>query len=195
MADNNTFGGMDALGAMGLGLLNASRGATGMPDPIASMMLFKAMGGQNQKQSDNAGTALNRYSGYQLPYAGSEPVSRLTSAIGRLESHNDYGSVGVPTRSGDRAYGKYQVMGANIPSWTKEILGVPMTVKDFLNNPAAQDAVARSKLGSYLNKYGNINDASSMWFSGRPAHNNQSRDVLGTSVPQYVSAVNRYYGV
>ena len=49
------------------------------------------------------------------------------SAIAKIESGGKYDMLGPVTKTGDRAYGKYQVMGANIPSWTKETLGREMT--------------------------------------------------------------------
>lgn len=119
-------------------------------------------------------------------------VSRIAEAIGKFESGGNYGSIGVPTRSGDRAYGKYQIMGANIPSWSREALGRVINTAEFLGNPQLQDIIAKYRMSQYLNKYRNAGDVASMWFSGRPMRNNISRDVLGTSVPQYVRAVNRY---
>jgi hypothetical protein len=69
---------------------------------------------------------------------------------------------------GDRAYGAYQVMGKNIPSWTKEALGRELTPAQFLASRAAQDAVFNHRFGSYIAKTGNAQDAASMWHSGRP---------------------------
>ena len=124
---------------------------------------------------------------------GNSDVDRLVRAIGHEESGLRYNAVGPRTNRGDRAYGFSQVMGANIPTWTKQILGYSMTPQEYLNNPQAQVAVTRGMLGQYLQKYGNKEDAESAWFSGRPMRGNRSRDVLGTSVPGYVAAVNRYY--
>ena len=60
-------------------------------------------------------------------------LGALTDAIAYEESGGNYRALGKPTASGDRAYGKYQVMGSNIPQWTKEALGIP-------SNPAAVSA-------------------------------------------------------
>lgn len=120
-------------------------------------------------------------------------AKKLTSAIGQYESGGNYQAKGPITKNGDRAYGKYQVMGNNIPSWTKAILGVSMTPQQFLNDQKAQDKVAEAKLGQYLEKYGTYEDAASMWFSGRPvAKAGNSKDVLGTTVNSYVSSVINY---
>jgi hypothetical protein len=45
-------------------------------------------------------------------------------AIKDIESSGgNYGLTGPVTRSGDRAYGAYQVMGANVPEWTRKHYG------------------------------------------------------------------------
>jgi hypothetical protein len=109
-------------------------------------------------------------------------------AIADLESGGAYDKLGPLTRSGDRAYGKYQVMGNNIGPWTREVLGRELTPQDFLKDQAAQDAVFNHKFGASVEKYGNPQDAASVWFSGRPlAQAGNASDVLGTTVPKYVS--------
>lgn len=114
-------------------------------------------------------------------------LDRYLNALGTIESSNNYSALGPRTESGNRAYGRYQVMDFNIPSWTQEALGRSMTPDQFLANKEAQDAVARHKFGQYVEKTGNPFDAASMWFSGRPmAQAGESSDVTGTSVPQYV---------
>ena len=121
-------------------------------------------------------------------------INRLVAAIGQFESGGNYGALGKTTATGDRAYGKYQVMGNNIPSWTQEVLGRRMTPQEFLKDKKAQDQVASAKLGQSLAKYGNIEDAASVWFSGRPVKlAGNARDVVGTSVPQYISNIRALY--
>lgn len=106
-------------------------------------------------------------------------------AIAGIESGGNYGILGPETKSGDRAYGKYQVMGSNIPQWTKEVLGAPMTPQEFLNNPQAQDAVFNNKFNQYVEKYG-PEGASKAWFAGEKGMNNpNAKDVNGMSVAQY----------
>ena len=116
-------------------------------------------------------------------------VPKVAGSIGQFESGGNYSAHGPTTKSGDRAYGRYQVMGNNIPAWTKEALGVSMSPQEFLASPAAQDRVALYRMAQYHQKYGNPSDVASVWFSGRPQRGNNSRDVLGTSVPQYVNNV------
>jgi hypothetical protein len=118
-------------------------------------------------------------------------------AIGSIESSNNYRAVGPETPRGDRAYGKYQVMGANIPQWTQEVFGKAMTPEEFLANEKAQDAVFDAKFGSYLKKTGNAMDAASMWFTGRPAAKVPigTKDSLGTTNPQYLDKFAKASGL
>lgn len=115
-------------------------------------------------------------------------------AIGAVESDNDYEALGPVTKKGDRAYGRYQVMGANIPEWTRAHLGVEMTPEQFLADPTAQDKVFDGVTSGYHAKYGNLDDVTSSWFSGRPvAQAGNASDGYNTT-PQYVSKVNKAMG-
>ncbi len=106
-------------------------------------------------------------------------------AISAIESSGNYRALGPQTKSGDRAYGKYQIMGANIPEWTQQVLGRPMTPQEFLADDKAQDAVFDSKFGGYVSKYG-PEGAARAWFAGEGGMNDPNRkDILGTSVEAY----------
>ena len=99
-------------------------------------------------------------------------VKTALEALSAVESSGRYDALG-PTivegmYKGDKAYGKYQVMGKNIPSWTKEAIGISMTPQEFLANPQAQDAVAAYRMQQYHDKHGSWEDAASVWFTGRP---------------------------
>jgi hypothetical protein len=87
------------------------------------------------------------------------------------------------------AHGAYQVMRANIGPWTKEALGRAYTPAEFLASPAAQDKVARFKLGASMKKYG-WEGAAAVWFSGQPNPNSTSSDG-GNTVRQYVDKVKK----
>lgn len=126
-------------------------------------------------------------------------LTSYAAAIRKIESgsfEGNYGAIGPVTRSGDRAYGAYQVMGANIESWTKEVLGVAMTQKQFLSDRAAQDKVFYAKFGQSLDKFGSFSDAISVWFSGGPLAQNRHKNDGYNSVPEYlrkVEAAQRSY--
>lgn len=123
-------------------------------------------------------------------------IAPFAGAIASIESaseKNPYGAVGPATHTGDRAYGKYQVMGANVPAWTQEILGKKMTPQEFLANPQAQEDVFKTKYGQYLKETGSPQDAASMWFTGKPLAQGANRRArnpdgtpLGITGQQYV---------
>lgn len=117
------------------------------------------------------------------------------NAIKSIESSGgNYGLTGPATRNGDRAYGAYQVMGNNIPSWTQKHYGQALTPQQFLANKDAQDAVFNGEFGGYVSKYGNPQDAASTWFTGRPqAQGGHSSDGYITG-NQYVDKFNKALG-
>ena len=119
---------------------------------------------------------------------------RFAAAIGQFESGGKYSAIGPDTGNGNRALGRYQVMASNVPSWTKEALGYSLTPEQFLKDQKAQDAVAQYKMTQYYEKHKNLADVASIWFSGRPVSKaGNAKDVIGTSVPQYVKNVLAIY--
>lgn len=130
-----------------------------------------------------------------LPRPTFDPMDRYARAISSIESSNKYDAVGPQTRTGDRAYGKYQVMGANIPEWTRTYYGKTLTAPEFLADPAAQDAVFKGKFGTYADKYGPTG-AAKAWFAGeRGMRDPNRRDQLGTSVAAYGDKFSRAAGL
>lgn len=124
---------------------------------------------------------------------GAAGMSQYAAAIRSIESAGSggYSALG-PWTNGDRAYGAYQVMGNNIPSWSQDALGKSLTPSQFLSDPAAQDAIFEKQFGKYLSKYGNPQDAASAWFTGGPLKSGAgARDVLGTSGSVYVDKFNK----
>lgn len=103
-----------------------------------------------------------------------------------------YAALGPMTKSGDRAYGKYQIMGANIPRWSKEAGLGPLTSEEFLANKEAQEKIAQHRFGQYLEQTGAPEEAAAMWFAG-PGYKKHmgARDVLGTSIPEYQARYRR----
>jgi hypothetical protein len=123
-----------------------------------------------------------------------DPLLKSASAISGLESGGDYESVGRVTKTGDRAYGKYQVMGANVPEWTEATLGKSMTPEEFLKNPEAQEAVFKNKFGEYTQKYG-PQGAAKAWFAGERGMNNpNATDANGMTVDRYGKGFARAFG-
>lgn len=107
-------------------------------------------------------------------------------AVKQQESGGNYNAV----NSGSGALGAYQVMPANVPSWTRQALGRSLTPAQFLADPSAQDAVARSILGGYYDKYG-ASGAASMWYSGQPdPTKNYGTPPVSAYVAQVLSRMN-----
>lgn len=126
-------------------------------------------------------------------HADAGDMSREADAIASIESKGsgDYSAVGPATKSGDRAYGRYQVMGNNVPVWTQEVLGKSMSPQEFLGNPAAQDEVFKKKFAGGAD---NDADRASVWFTGRPlAQGGRSSDGYITG-NQYVDRFNKAMG-
>lgn len=114
-------------------------------------------------------------------------INSIKDGIAKVESGGKYTALGPVTKKGDRAYGKYQIMGNNIPSWTKEALGKSYTPDDFMKDTDAQEKVASYKMGQYYKKYGNAQDVASTWFTGGPLKTGAGKkDILGTTTEDYV---------
>ncbi|WP_156958863.1 hypothetical protein [Labrenzia sp. DG1229] len=127
---------------------------------------------------------------------GGEGGSNYADAIASIESagSGDYAAVGPQTGKG-RAYGRYQVMDFNVGPWTEKHHGQRLSPEEFLASPEAQDAVFNGEFGSYVQKYGNPQDAASMWFTGKPAEQGANRaDVNGMTGSRYVDKFTKALG-
>lgn len=119
------------------------------------------------------------------------------NAIASIESagSGDYSALGPVTAKGNRAYGRYQVMDFNIGPWTEKYFGRRMTPDEFLASKEAQDAVFAGEFGGNVEKYGNPQDAASIWFTGKPvATGGNRKDILGTTGNVYVDKFNNALG-
>jgi len=94
---------------------------------------------------------------------------------------------------GKRAYGKYQVMEPNIGPWTEKYYGTRLTTQEFLNNEEAQDAVAENMIMSNWEKYGNIEDAISVWFTGKPVKDAGEVSDGYNTAPEYLRKWNENF--
>lgn len=130
-----------------------------------------------------------------------DELDLFMAAIRMTESGSfdgNYTAEGPPTGRMGRARGAYQIMDANIPNWLKE---AGLAGADF-RDPAVQDAVARYKFLQYYRRYNDWGLVAIAWFAG-PGRADQAkrqgldslvgiRDVLGTSVPDYVKKMRGY---
>ncbi|WP_337107430.1 phage tail length tape measure family protein [Mesorhizobium salmacidum] len=124
-------------------------------------------------------------------------MASYASAIKMIESAGSggYSALGPLLKNGNQALGAYQVMKSNLPSWSTEAFGSPMSPTQFLGNSAAQDAVFEQQFGKLLSKYGNPQDAASAWFTGGPLSAGAGKmDVLGTTGSVYVDKFNAALG-
>ena len=102
-------------------------------------------------------------------------IDRAVEALKFLESggkKNPYKTKGKKVTKGqykgEQAIGAYGVMESNVPLFTKKYYGEELTVEEFINNTKAQDEVAKEFILQNYQKYGNLEDAISTWFTGAP---------------------------
>jgi hypothetical protein len=89
-------------------------------------------------------------------------LDQFMAAIRQQESGGNYkvvNSIG--------ALGAYQIMRANLPSWSKKTFGHSISESEFLSHPAEQDAIARHIMAPNFKKYGAAGTAA-IWYSGQP---------------------------
>jgi len=174
---------------------------------VGGNMDFNTNKKQNESDAVRAGRMLptipgspsTQPSGGMAPVSDNAPLSGgvggdASKAISGIESGGNYAELGPVTKTGDRAYGKYQVMGNNIPEWSKAALGKSMSKEEFLANPQAQEAVFKHKFGEYSQKYG-PEGAARAWFAGEGGMNNpNAKDQLGTTVASYGKKFSNAFG-
>lgn len=161
--------------------------ATGTYNPEEDIMMKYFL--SIRKQNHNIKNELRPSTEFGI--AASGDLGQAREALAAIESSGNYNAVGPVVEKGsykgDKAYGKYQVMGKNIGPWTEEILGRRYSVEEFLADPEAQDRVAEYRLQQNYDKYGTWEDAASVWFTGRPvSHNNNDSDGY-TTANEYVT--------
>lgn len=130
---------------------------------------------------------------FSSPSGGVPGLPGYLSALAAIESKGSggYAARGPVTSSGDRAYGKYQIMGSNIGPWSQEALGHKISIDEFMASPSMQDAIAGAKFSEYVKKFGNPQDAASAWLTGKPLSEGAGRrDLFGTSGAEYVRRFN-----
>jgi murein DD-endopeptidase MepM/ murein hydrolase activator NlpD len=109
-------------------------------------------------------------------------LDRLMRAISTQESGENHTVI----NSDSGASGKWQVMPANIPSWSKAALGHEVSHTEFMASAEVQHKVVKHRLNLYLNQQTKpgrseeeiIRRVASAWYSGQPQLWNNTR-------PQY----------
>ncbi len=140
---------------------------------------------------------------YKKDFTAQDELPAFLKALAQRESggqKDPYKAIGKKTKSGDVAYGKYQIMGSNIPSWTKQYLGKEMSPQEFMNDPQAQDQLMTKRALELYAKHGNWNDVASIHFTGQTAAvaGSEVKDVNGTTNGSYIQdvigAFNQFLG-
>lgn len=125
-----------------------------------------------------------------------DTIGKTMQAIAGIESSeakDPYKLQSKATR-GDRAYGKYQIMGNNIGWMSKEALGRKVSKEEYMNNPEIQEQIARYQINKLIKKYG-PEGAARAWFAGEGGMNKMNRkDAYGTSVKGYSNRFKGLYG-
>lgn len=129
-------------------------------------------------------------------------IDRAVNSLKFLESggkKNPYKTKGKKVTKGqykgEQAVGAYGVMESNVPIFTKEYYGKELTVEQFINSPKAQDEVAKEFILQNYEKYGNLEDAISTWFTGDPLDQAIARkaDDGSIDVNEYMIRFNRKF--
>ena len=127
---------------------------------------------------------------------GRPDMSRYRDAVASIESagSGDYQAIGPTHRKMGRALGRYQVMEANLPQWSREALRREVSADEFLASPEIQDAIFDHKFGGYVENFGE-EGAAQAWFAGPGGVGKMGRkDSLGTSVADYTRKFSRALG-
>jgi hypothetical protein len=129
-----------------------------------------------------------------------KPIDLYRNAISGIESSGRYDALGpVIAKTGDRAYGRYGIMGNNIRPWSKAALGQEISPEEFLKSKELQDKIFNHRFGTYVDKYG-PSGAARAWFAGPGGMNNPNASdaqpgFRGNTVAQYESKFNKAIGV
>ena len=114
-------------------------------------------------------------------------VYRFMDALSGQESGGDY----TAENARSKAYGRFQILPSNWPSWSKEagIGGAEPT-------PQNQERVAQFKLQQYYDKFKNWEDVASAWYSGQPRSSFTPEELNrkqgagdGPSIQEYIDSV------
>jgi hypothetical protein len=107
--------------------------------------------------------------------SGSDQKIAYRNAIAAIESDGSggYDAVGATNPTLGRALGRYQIMEANLPAWSKRALGREVSVDEFMANSDIQDAIFDDRFGGYVEKYGEER-AARAWFGGQGNVNSTS---------------------
>lgn len=107
-------------------------------------------------------------------------LNQFKTAVGRVESGGNY----YARNPSSGAYGKYQIMPSNWPSWARQYLGNA----NARQSPANQEKVASGKMTSLYRWLGSWKRVAYWWLTGSSRTTGWS-----TYAKRYVAKVMRYY--
>lgn len=133
-----------------------------------------------------------------VPVSFDNDWEAVAQAVKDVESSGGDYSIRGPvvtkgTYKGERAMGAYQVMPGNLAQWSKAALGREVTEEEFMGSPEIQDAVFIDQMKKSKEKHGSVEDAVSVWFSGRPLDKAGNASDGYITAPEYVSKFQRQY--
>lgn len=171
-----------AVGKIGGAVLGAAVNKSPFLSALSSMGQGKGLAGPSFQPTFQAPTAQP-----VTPVNTSPARVARRNAIASIESagSGDYSAIGTRNAKLGRPLGRYQIMEANLPAWSQEVLGRRVGVQEFMNNPALQDQIFDAKMDQYEQKFG-PEGAAQAWFGGPGSVGKTGRsDVHGTTVGGY----------
>jgi hypothetical protein len=113
-------------------------------------------------------------------------MANYAAAIRKIESTNRY-HITANAGRGRTALGAYQILDANLPSWSRAALGRSVSQAEFLRSPHIQDRIFHHRFGQYVRKYG-PHGAARAWLGGEgAARGGEGADRFGSTPASYAS--------
>lgn len=116
-------------------------------------------------------------------------MSQFDQFMASISTQESGGNYSVVNSIG--AVGKYQVMKANIPGWSKQVLGYSISWQKFRDTPSLQEKIVKGILKGYYDKWG-MRGAAAAWYAGPGNHDldmSTRSQSGGPSIKSYVDSV------
>ena len=116
-------------------------------------------------------------------------MSQFDQFMASISTQESGGNYSVVNSIG--AVGKYQVMKANNPGWSKQVLGYSISWQKFRDSPSLQEKIVKGILKGYYDKWG-MRGAAAAWYAGPGNHDldmSTRSQSGGPSIKSYVDSV------
>jgi hypothetical protein len=120
-------------------------------------------------------------------------MEEYAAAIRKIESTNRYN---ITVNAGRRrtVLGAYQILDANLASWSLAALGRSVSQSEFLRSPTIQDQIFKHRFRHYARKYG-PQGAARAWLGGEgAARGRDGMDRFGSTPSSYAYKFLREVG-